>query len=265
MIAVVGAGKMGYALLYAMLQSKKFKESELVVADKSAERLALVSENFSVRIAQSPAEAAAQAEAVLLAVKPQDMQQLLQETSEQLKNKLVISIAAGLKISFYEKAVPTARVVRVMPNIACMVQQMAGAFAVGKKVTELDKELVARIFSSAGIIGEVKEGQLDAVTALSGSGPAFFAFFAKSLAEAAEKNGLGRQASAELAAQTMLGTAKMLQSDKTDAGQLIKSVSSPGGTTEAGLQKLKQRAVGEALSAAINAAVKRSRQLSKGG
>ncbi|MBN2067651.1 MAG: pyrroline-5-carboxylate reductase [Candidatus Diapherotrites archaeon] len=261
MIALFGAGRMGYALLYAMLQSEKFSEQGLVVFDKSPERVELVKGNFNVLVAGSAAEAALKADILLLAVKPQDMQQLLGEIKNSAEGKLVVSIAAGLKISFFEKQLPKSRIVRVMPNIACMVQAMAGAYAVGRTVSAKDKSLVSEIFSPAGMIGEVKEEQLDAVTALSGSGPAFFAFFAQELARAAEKNGLEKQAALELVAQTMLGTAKLLQS--MDASKLIESVASPGGTTEAGLKKLQQKAAKDALSSAIDAAANKSRELSK--
>jgi len=255
-VGFIGFGKMANAIASSF-------EGKIIASDVNTEQLE-EAKNSRVEAAESNTEVLQKADTIIIAVKPQDMNSVLEEISPAVSEKhLIISIAAGTPLSAIESKLTTARVVRVMPNIACLVGEAASAFALGSKATPADKETVEKIFSSCGKAIEVSEEQLHAVTALSGSGPAFAAEIIQAFAKAGEENGLGREDAFILALQTFLGTAKLLLEKDISPEELIEKVASKGGTTEAGLLVLQNSEFKKIVSETIYAAIQKSKELGK--
>jgi pyrroline-5-carboxylate reductase len=219
-----------------------------------------------LKVSHDNKSAVKDADIIILAVKPQNMAKTLQEISSAVdKSKLVISIAAGITTKFVEKSLSKGiRVVRVMPNTPALVGEGAAAVAAGCNAKAGDVKITRAIFNAVGMSVEVKEKLMDAVTGLSGSGPAYFFLIIEALMEAGLKTGLSRDLSKKLAVQTMLGAARLcLESDKEPA-ELREMVTSPNGTTFAGLKVMEDRKLRSVIIAAVEAAAKRSRELAKG-
>lgn len=262
-IGFIGAGKMAEALIKALLEKKVVSSSSILASDVSSQRLNLLKKQTKIKTTKNNNEVVKKSDIVFLAVKPQNMQNVLAEIKKAVsKNQIIISIAAGIKLKTIENKL-NAKIVRVMPNTPCLVGEMAAGFAVGKSVTNSDKIVVDEILNSAGKAFLLNEKQLDAVTALSGSGPAFFAYLLDTMAKAAVKQGLSKDVAYELAFQTCKGTGKLLQETGINPEELIKMVASPGGTTEAGLKVLNNSEIKKILEKTIAAAVKRSKELGK--
>jgi len=207
-------------------------------------------------------EMALSVDALVLCVKPADALTALHGLGDALAGKLVISIVAGLSLSKLEEAAgAAARVVRVMPNTPALIHQGAAAFATGSTATEADATLVSKIFSAVGCAVRVKEPLLDAVTGLSGSGPAYVYLVIEALADGGVMMGLPRDLALQLAAQTVAGAAGMVLQTGLHPATLKDQVTSPGGTTIAGLEELEGAAVRSAFLSAVRAATERSRQL----
>ncbi len=205
---------------------------------------------------------AAQAEALLLCVKPADALDALGGLQAALAGKTVISIAAGVPLAQLEKAAgPGVRVIRVMPNTPALLGRGAAAFARGSSATDEDAARTTKIFSAVGTVAEVKEPLLDAVTGLSGSGPAYFYLIIEALADGGVRMGLPRDLALQLAAQTAAGAAAMVRETGLHPAVLKDQVTSPGGTTLAGLERLEAAAVRAALIGAVRAATERSKEL----
>ena len=201
-------------------------------------------------------------EAVVLAVKPADALAAVGSMGDALAGKLVVSIVAGLSIARLEEAAgPNVRIIRVMPNTPALIHQGAAAFATGGTATDADAALVSRIFSAVGRAVQVKETLLDAVTGLSGSGPAYVYLVIEALADGGVLMGLPRDLALQLAAQTVAGAAGMVLQTGLHPAALKDQVTSPGGTTIAGLEELEGAAVRSAFLSAVRAATERSRQL----
>lgn len=176
---------------------------------------------------------------------------------------LIVSIAAGISLSYLQKFLPNKRIIRVMPNILCSVGAMSSAFSVGEYATQEDTEIIEDILNSAGITFEVEEKLLDVVTSLSGSGPAFMAFIVDIFIKKGEELGLKQEISKHLALQTMLGTSKMLIEKQMEIKEFISMVASPGGTTFAGLEMLENSDIEEVIKKTMEAAARRSKELEK--
>ena len=250
---------MAFALLKAFKKANLVKS--LIASDVNKERRDFVRKEAKVSVTLDNKEVAAKSDIIFLSVKPQVINDVLFEIRDI--NKLVISIAAGVKLSRLEEKLKKARVVRVMPNTPCLVGEMAAGFAVGKKVKDNDVKIVEELLNSAGKVFYLKENMLDAVTGLSGSGPAFVARLIEAFIEAGVKEGLGKDVASELAAQTFLGTAKLLQESGMTPEELVNIVSSPGGTTVAGREILEKSDVKEVIKRTIERAANRSRELGK--
>lgn len=262
-IGFIGAGKMAEALIKALIEKKIVRAVNIIASDISSARLAKIKKQTGINTAKNNKEVVKKSDVVFLAVKPQNMNSVLDEIKKIVrKEQMIVSIAAGIKLKTIEKKL-NAKIVRVMPNTPCLVGEMAAGFSVGKKVTNSEKIIVDEILNSAGKAFLLTEKQLDAVTALSGSGPAFFAYFTDAMAKAAIKQGLNKDAAYELAFQTCKGTGKLLQETGLAPEELIKMVASPKGTTEAGLKVLNNSQIKKILQKTINAAVKRSKELGK--
>jgi pyrroline-5-carboxylate reductase len=235
----------------------------MVIADRAAERLQSLQREFGVPAADNP-QVAAQADIVLLAVKPQVMPEVLAEIQSQInKSRLVISIAAGIPLGLLADMLPNARLMRVMPNTPTLVQAGMAAVAPGPRVDAGDLELTCRLFDAVGRSVVVEEKLMDAVTGLSGSGPAYVFLFLEALADGGVKMGLPRPTALLLAAQTILGAASLFLETREHPGSLKDMVTSPGGTTIAGLHALEQGGFRGLAMNAVEAATKRSSALAQ--
>lgn len=263
-IAMIGSGQMGEALIGGWLASKTVPPEAIVATDASAERRDLMKRRFGVRTGTDNRDAAARADVVVLAVKPQILDGVMKDLSSALSGKLVLSIAAGVTIAHLAKLAPKgARFVRVMPNTPVLVRDGVSALSFGAGVTEKEQQLARRLFEAVGRTVVVEEKLMDAVTGLSGSGPAYVFLAIEALADGGVKMGLPRTVADLLAAQTVLGAARMVLETGEHPAKLKNNVASPGGTTIAGLHRLEQGGLRAALMAAVEAAAKRSEELGR--
>lgn len=259
-LAILGGGKIGEALLSGLLRGPRAVDS-IVVSEHHEERAAQLSATYRVR-ALSVEDAVRAADVLLIAVKPQDIATLLAEVAPHMNGQLVISVAAGITTTRIEKALPAQTpVVRTMPNTPALVDQAMTAISAGEFATEEHLAAAEAILASVGRVIRVPESQLDAVTALSGSGPAYFFFLVEAMIDAGILLGLPRAVAAELIVQTALGSATMLRATGEHPVQLREAVTSPGGTTIMAIRELERHGVRAALLAAIEAARDRSREL----
>ena len=264
-IAFLGGGNMAEALIKGILSSGVAMPEQLIVNDVSADRLEHLRETYGVAIEKSTKEAASWADILLLCVKPQVIDVVLAKIAPIAdRSRLVVSIAAGVTIDRIEKMLSAGpRVVRVMPNTPALVLAGAAGVAAGSKTTESDVALVQQIFGAVGRSVVVEEKLLDAVTGLSGSGPAYVFMIIDALSDAGVKAGLPRPLALELAAQTVYGAAKMVLATGEHPGKLRDMVTSPGGTTIEGLHALEKGRLRATLMNAVEAATARSKELGK--
>lgn len=264
-LAFVGAGAMGQALLRGLLAAETFAPADLAVFDADESLTQNAARQFGVAPAPNLQALASESKVLLLAVKPHFMPGVLEELSETLTPEhTLISIAAGIKIgqmeSYFSRSVP---VVRVMPNTPALVGKAASAICLGTHANESHRETAHKIFGAVGLTVDVEERLMDAVTGLSGSGPAYVYLFIEALSDAGVKMGLTREVSTQLAAQTVLGGAQMVLETRLHPGELKDNVTSPGGTTIAALHALESRAFRAAVYDAVEASAQRSRELSE--
>ncbi|MCX7968774.1 MAG: pyrroline-5-carboxylate reductase [Armatimonadetes bacterium] len=264
-LAIIGAGAMGSALALGLIQSEKIKPEQIVASDVDESRLNRL-RPLGVQTAVDNKLAVLQSDVVLLCVKPQVMDEVLADIEPVVdpKRHCIISIAAGIPISRIESALPEGTpVVRVMPNTPAQVLAGASAIALGKNATEQHRQIAHEIFSAVGLTVDVPEKLIDAVTALSGSGPAYVFVFAEALADAGVNLGLPRNIALKLAAQTLFGAAKMLLETGKHPAELKDMVTSPGGTTIAALSVLERNAFRGTIIEAVAAAHQRAKELTK--
>ena len=261
-LGFLGCGKMASALIGGVVKAGVCASADLLVSDCIPAAMESVCARFGTLPAANNAALAAAVDAVVLCVKPNDALAALHDLQDALAGKLVISIVAGLSLAQLEQAAgASVRIVRVMPNTPAMIHQGAAAFALGRTATASDSELVTKIFSATGRVAQVKEPLLDAVTGLSGSGPAYVYLIIEALADGGVLMGLPRDLALQFAAQTVAGAAGMVLETGLHPATLKDQVTSPGGTTIAGLEELEAAAVRSALMSAVRAATERSRQL----
>lgn len=264
-IGFIGAGQMARALAKGFVQAKLVPPERIVAADP----VAAAAQQFATEIPEAGLLAtngavAAQASIVFLATKPQNMSAVFADLAGKFTpEKLVVSIAAGVTLSKLEAGLKTTRVIRVMPNTPALIGQGAAAYALGSGASAEDGRLVGQLLSAVGKALLVEEKLLDAVTGLSGSGPAYVYVIIEALADGGVRMGLPREIAAALAAQTVRGAASMVLETGQHPSVLKDQVASPGGTTIAGLAALEDRGLRAALIAAVEAATRRSQELGK--
>jgi pyrroline-5-carboxylate reductase len=265
-IAILGAGKIGEALLSGLVSSGWRDADELVATSRREARVEELRERYGVRATTSNAEAVAGAAIVVVAVKPQDIDALLGEIGGLVReDQTVLSIAAAIPTALIEgHLLARVPVVRAMPNTPSLVHEGMAGLAAGAHAAEEHLAAAEEVLSHLGRVVRVPENQMDAVTAVSGSGPAYFALLAEAMIEAGILLGLSREISTQLVVQTMLGTAKQLRDTNTHPVELREMVTSPGGTTIAAIRELERAGVRAAFLNAIQAAMDRSRELAGG-
>jgi len=260
-VAILGVGKLGEALLSGLLRSG-LDPATLLAAERHQERAAEIAQRYGVPT-PSPEEAVAVADVVLLVVKPQDMRTLLGEIAPHLRaGSLVVSMAAGITSTLVEELLPEGTVVvRVMTNTPVFVDEAMSAISAGSHAGAAHLQVVEDLLSPVGKVVRVPESQQDAVTALSGSGPAYFFFLVEAMIDAGILLGLPRAVAAELIVQTAVGSARMLRESGEHPVLLREAVTSPGGTTISAIRTMEDHGVRAAMLAAIEAARDRSREL----
>ncbi len=264
-LAVLGAGNMGGALVAGLLSAKIVKPGQLTVTDVDAARLAAVKKKWGVRTGKENRAAAQNADVIVLCVKPQQMAGVLEEVAGEVgPNTLVISVAAGVRAERIEKGLGKVPVVRVMPNTPALLRAGALVFSLGRYAKPRHEAMAKKILSALGRVWKVPETQMDAVTALSGSGPAYVFYLAECMTAAGVALGLAPERAEALARQTVYGAGRMLAETAEPAAELRRRVTSPGGTTEAALKVLAESDLAGTFNKALAAAKQRSHQLSEG-
>lgn len=266
-VALLGGGKMGEALMSGLIRSGGRSVDEIMVTCRREERARELAGKYGVTASLDNAEAARWANVLVLMAKPQDMEVLLEQIrAEVTTDDLVISFAAGMRTSFAEKHLPAdVPVVRVMSNVPVMVDEAMSVVAAGSRAEDKHVAIAEELLGYVGRVLRLPEVHLDAVTATSGSGPAYFFLLAEAMIEACILLGLSRDVATELIIQTMLGSAKMLRDTGKHPVELREMVTSPGGTTIAAIRHLEEAGVRAAFLNAIDAARHRSAELAQGG
>ena len=262
-IAFVGAGNMAGALIRGLIGTGTVPAARIIAADPDETRLSALQSELGVRTTPDNAEALGEADVVILAIKPQVFPQVLPGLGEALRaDALVVSIAAGISTKLIEEALGAgSRVVRTMPNTPALVGAGATAIARGSRATDDDVSLAETLFRSVGVCVQVPEEQIDAVTGLSGSGPAYVFAMIEALRDGGVREGLSEDTALLLASQTVFGAARLLLEENESPETLRERVTSPGGTTRAGLDALEASGFAETLEGAVRAATRRSNEL----
>jgi pyrroline-5-carboxylate reductase len=263
-IAILGAGKIGESLL-AGLRSSDW--ADIVATSRREERAAELRERHGVEATTDNTAAIKGADVVVLAVKPQDIETLLGEIGHLLQaDQTVLSVAAAIPTAAIERHLATdVPVVRSMPNAPSTVHEGVAGMCPGRHAGREHLDRAGTVLRAVGDVVEVPEEQMDAITAVSGSGPAYYALLAEAMIEAGILLGLSREVSTKLVVQTMLGTARLLRDEQVHPVELREAVTSPGGTTIRAIRELEQAGVRAAFLNAINAAMERSKELARGG
>ena len=266
-IGFIGAGNMAEALIRGLVRGNHVAAERVHASAPRRERLDELKAAYGIHVTTDNREVARNTGLVVLSVKPQIMDKVLREIGDQLHpGSLVVSIAAGVDTESIETAVPEGvRVVRAMPNTPALVGAGATAVAAGRHASEADLATAKALFEAVGIAVVLEEYHLDAVTGLSGSGPAYIFLILEALADAGVKVGLSRRNAQRLAAQTVMGSAKLLLETDEHPGRLKDMVTSPGGTAIAGLHTLEEGGLRTTLINAVETATKRARELGRGG
>jgi len=265
-IGVIGAGKIGSAIARGIIQAGLVKKENVMASDVSDALRQAVAQELGIKATADNRELCDFADILILAVKPQVVEPVAREIGKNLGHaKLLVSVAAGVPLARIETHLePGARVVRVMPNIPCVVGAGASGFAAGAHATPADLQKVGAVLNSFGVGMAVEEKYLDAVTGLSGSGPAYVFLFMEALADGGVQMGLTREVALKLSVQTVYGAARLALESKKHLGELKDEVASPGGTTIAGIYALEKGGFRGTVMDAVASATQRSQELGRG-
>jgi len=263
-IGFIGGGKMASAILKGIINSKWAAPEEIIVSDKNEDALKTLKENYGVNTAAGNIEAVKNAQIILFAVKPFVLRDVLNEIKEYLTPaKLILSIAAGISIDTIEEYAPKTPVIRIMPNTPALVNEGMSAVCPGHYASEKDIKTALEIFAGIGKAIRSEEKYIDIITAVSGSGPAFYYYIINEIAKAGEMLGLDYETALKLSAQTAYGSAKMIMESGISPEQLIINVTTPGGCTAEGNAVLKERKTADILYEAIDKTAKKAHELGK--
>lgn len=253
-VAVIGAGVIGGAIVKSLLKSGY--NGKVVATRRDIEKLREL-EKLGATVTMDNRKATKESDIVFICVKPNDVKKVLEEISKEIEGKLVISTAATIPLMFYKKIAPKARFVRSMPNIAVLVQEAFTAYCCDESVTPNDKKKIKKILSTMGICEEVEEKYMDAITALSGSGPGYISIIIEALMYAGLKVGLPRNLSLRSSAQTVLGTGRLILEAREHPAKIKDMVTTPGGTTIEAIYELEGSQIRQALMKAVEKAAKK--------
>ncbi len=263
-LGMVGGGAMGSALLEGVIQAGLFKPEAAFLVETDQPKRESLRKRLGINLVETLEGLARECRLLVLAVKPQVLPVALRELGPAINpNHLIISIAAGISLASLEKQIPQGRFIRVMPNTPTRIRRGVAAYSLGKNVTPAEVEQVEAIFGCVGQTLSVPENLMDAVTALSGSGPAYVYYFIEALIDAGVLLGLGRNQAHTLAIETIIGAAEMMKQTGEHPARLRNEVTSPGGTTAAALFELDKAGVSGALMTAVQAAARRSAELNR--
>jgi len=261
-LGFIGAGKLAGSVIRGLMRAKFCAPSEIIASEPNEQTRVALQKETGVSVTGENDEVATKADVIFVGVKPPMVLPVLAELKDKLQNKLVISLAGGVRISSMEK-VGNARVMRALTNTPSAICRAATGIARGTRTTKDDVDLAKKVFGAIGVVVEIKEEQIDAVTALSGSGPAFVYTVIEALAIGGTKMGLANDVAMELAIQTARGAAEIMLETKMSPEELRRMVVTPGGTTAAGLAVMEKLGTSESLMAAMEAATKRSQEMAK--
>jgi len=261
-LGFIGAGKLAGSVIRGLMRAKFCPPGAIIASEPNEQTRTTLKNETGVAVAMNNAEVVDKAEAIFIAVKPPMVVPVLAELKDQLQNKLVISLAGGVRISSMEK-VCDARIMRALTNTPSAICRAATGITRGSRPTKDDVDLVRKIFGEIGVVVEINEQQIDIVTALSGSGPAFIYTVVEALAAGGTKLGLANEVAMELAIQTARGAAEIMLESKMSPEELRRMVVTPGGTTAAGLALMEKLGTSESLIAAVETATKRSQEMAK--
>lgn len=261
-LGFIGAGKLAGSLIRGLIRSGRYPAKSIIAGEPNESARDALQRESGIRVTSSNIDVIAAADILLVGVKPAIVLPALKQIRGHSANKLIISLAAGVRIESME-LVTDGRVMRAMTNTPSAICRAATALARGSRTTSDDVEIAKEIFGAVGLAVEVPEAQIDAVTALSGSGPAFVYSVIEALAKGGEKTGLSPEVALALATQTVLGAAQLATETKLSPEELRKMVVTPGGTTAAGLAAMEKHGTSEGLGAAVEAAAKRGAEMAQ--
>ena len=264
-ICFIGAGKMASAIIKGLLSSKTFDNKHVIAVEVNEATANIARENFGIEVYSNPSDAISKADIVLIATKPFVVPELLESIKPFINDKqLIISIAAGITFDKIEKALGfDKRIVRVMPNTPALLECGMSAICKNASAKDSDLDTVETIFSKIGRVIKCEEKDIDAVTGVSGSGPAFYYYIINEIAKAGEKLGLDYKTALTLSAQTALGAAKMIMETGNSPEELITAVTTPGGTTAEGNKVLIESNISDILFETVNKTAEKSKLMSK--
>ncbi len=264
-IGFIGAGKMATAIIKGLLSSGLFDKDHIIASEPNKDYAHKIEKELGIKMVHNNREAAAEADIILLAVKPFVVKEVLTEIEDRIDDtKLIVTIAAGISSKKVEDVLEkTARVVKVMPNTPALLGVGMSAVCKGDHASDEDFDEVVKIFESVGKVVKVKEQEIDAITGVSGSGPAFYYYIIDEIAKAGEKLGLDYNMALELSAQTALGAAKMILESGVEPSQLITNVTTPGGTTAEGNKVLQESNISEILFETVKKTAEKSALMGK--
>lgn len=264
-VGIIGCGNMGQAIIQGIVSSGLIQRNRIFVTDAEKNKASLVKAKFKANIEQSNRQLVKNSDIIILAVKPQVMDLVLSEIKDEVtRDKLFISIAAGITTRYIEKKLGAqAKVIRIMPNTPALVKESMSLICRGRKAAAADLQTTEKIFNALGKTAVTREDLFDAITAIGGSGPAYYFYLSEILIDLAKEQGLNKDLAQKMVKQTLLGSAKLFNLSKDDAQTLRKKITSKGGITEAAFKVLKNKKVREIFEKAISSGVKRSKELSK--
>ena len=261
-LGFIGAGKLAGSVIRGLVRAKFCSPKEIVASEPNEQARVALQNEVGISVTTENAEVAEKAEVIFIGVKPAMVLPVLCDIASCINNKFVISLAAGVRLQSVE-TISKARFMRALTNTPSAICRAATAIARGSRTTNEDVDLARKIFGAIGVVVEVEEKQIDVVTALAGSGPAFVYTVIEAMAQGGEKMGLSTEVALTLATQTVFGAAQLMSESKKSPKELIKMVVTPGGTTAAGLAAMEKLKTSEGLIAAIEAATKRGQEMAK--
>ena len=261
-LGFIGAGKLAGSVIRGLMRAKFCPPEKIIASEPNEQTRGALQKETGVALTAENVEAAEKAEVIFIAVKPPMVIPVLGELKNKLQNKLVVSLAGGVRIASMEKVCDT-RIMRALTNTPSAICRAATGISRGSRTTNEDVDLMKNIFGAIGVVVEIKEEQIDIVTALSGSGPAFLYTVIEALADGGVKLGLAKEVAMELAIQTARGAAEIMLESKMSPEELRKMVVTPGGTTAAGLAVMEKLGTSESLIAAVETATTRGQEMAK--